>query len=217
MQRKIRILPSLASANQMCLGEQIQELGEYPFLHMDVEDGNFVPNITFGIKTIREAAKYSGKELDIHLMVSNPLNYIDDLLDIGAKAIAFHLESVSYPAVCLQRIRQGGAKAGLAFNFMAQPKAILPYIEDVDYVLIMTSEPDGRGQEFRPGLLKKIEEARSILPDRISIMADGGVSEETMEEVARRGADTLVMGRAIWQAPNAGKQVERLLKKLNGG
>lgn len=211
----IKIIPSLASANQLRLEEQIMELGGYPFLHIDMEDGNFVPNITFGMKTVRAAASMGDIELDAHLMVTRPEDYIDDLMDAGIMKIAIHIEATQYPAVYLNHIRDRGGTAGIAFNCMAQISRVLPYIDSMDYVLVMTSEPDGRGQLFNSRMLEKIREARKLLPDHISIMADGGVSEKNMNLVAESGADTLVMGRAVWNADNAGLQVNYLMKQLN--
>lgn len=214
VKRDIKIIPSLASANQMCLGNQIKELKEYPFLHIDIEDGNFVPNITFGMKTILEAGRIGKKIMDAHLMVMNPEEYIDPLIDGGITDIAIHVEAVNYPAKYLQRIKDRNGRAGVAFNFMAQPEQILPYLALVDYVLIMTSEPDGKAQKFNGCMLEKIRRARTMLPERVSIIADGGISEENMKQVIRSGADTLVMGRAVWGAPDAGKQITRLMEEL---
>lgn len=212
---RIRILPSLASANQLRLEEQIEALRTYPYLHLDVEDGNFIPNITFGMKTIQAVAAVTQKKMDVHLMVTKPEYYIDDLLDIGIESIAFHMEAVSYPGQYLEQIHRKGGKAGIAFNFTANPRMILPYVDEVDYVLLMTSEPDGKGQEFHASILKKIEEARQILPEHIRIVADGGISKENMLSVVKSGADTLVMGRAVWNAADPGQQIDYLLSLLN--
>lgn len=216
MQKNIKILPSLASADQMRLGEQIRELGEYPYLHLDIEDGNFIPNITFGMKTVRAAAGIFRGEMDAHLMVTDPLEYIDDLAEAGVAAAAFHIEAVQYPYLVLHRIKARGMRAGIAMNFMAPPEAVLPYKDAVDYVLLMTSEPDGENQKFCPHMLQKIEAMRRLLPQRISVAADGGVSEENMGDVIRSGADILVMGRAVWQAGHAGAQLKRLQNRRNG-
>lgn len=211
----IKINPSLASADPLRLGEQIAGLGDYPYLHLDIEDGNFVPNITFGMKTVRAVSDFTKKELDVHLMVTEPGNYIEELLNTGIRKIAFHIEAVSYPAVYLNRIRDKGGIAGAAFNCREPVSSVLPYVDFLDYVLIMTSEPDGRGQEFNPYLLEKIRTAREILPGRISIMADGGISEEYMKQVIKAGADTLVMGRAVWNAENPERRVMELIKSAD--
>lgn len=211
----IRINPSLASADMLRLREQILELGDYPYLHLDIEDGNFVPNITFGMKTVQAVSKLTKKELDAHLMVTEPGNYIAELMDMGIRRIAFHIEAVSYPAVYLNQIHSRGGIAGLALNCKEAVSSVLPYIEFLDYVLIMTSEPDGRGQLFNSCMLEKVRAARECLPKRISIMADGGISEDHMKQVVEAGADTLVMGRAVWNAKDPERKIEELIKSAD--
>lgn len=211
----IVIDPSLASAKQLNLQKQIDLLEDYPYLHLDVEDGNFVPNITFGMKTISEVAAYTEKQLDAHLMVTDPDSYIDELINAGVKKIAFHIEAEKYPAVVLQHIRRRGGCAGLAFNEMTSAELALPYIDKLDYLLIMTSEPDGEGQKYNPFLIHKIRQARKLFPPKISIMVDGGVSETTMKEVIEAGADTLVMGRAVWGAKNPAEKIRELIAQIN--
>lgn len=209
----IRINPSLASADPLRLAEQIDKLEGYPFLHLDMEDGNFVPNLTFGIKTVRAVAAYANQQLDVHLMVTAPGAYIEELLDIGVKRIAFHIESAPYPSVYLNRIRERGGKAGLAFNCMEPVESALPYENSLDYVLIMTSEPDGRGQKFNPYMLEKIRRVKELFSGRIEIMADGGISEEQMDQVMTAGADILVMGRAVWNAEMPGRKVREFTER----
>lgn len=200
----VEFIPSLASASQLNLKESIDSLGRIKKIHFDIEDGNFIPNITFGLKTVSEVMAYSGKEGDAHLMVTNPGQYISPLLQLGVRSIAIHAESCLFPAEHLHRIHSAGGRAGLALNFMAPVAAVLPYVEDLDYVLIMTSEPDGRGQQFNPAMLKKITEARRLLPQRIRIAVDGGVTRDWLPRVVAAGADTIILGRTLWtQDPDA--------------
>ena len=149
-------IPSMASANQLNLQKSLDSLGKIKRIHFDIEDGNFIDNITFGLRTVRDVLNYTDRQADAHLMVTNPGQYIDDLLALGVKSIAVHVESGIFPAAHLHRIRQQGGRAGLALNFMAPLSTLPPYIKDVDYVLLMTSEPDGRGQQFNPGHWKKL-------------------------------------------------------------
>lgn len=194
----MELIPSLASANQLELKKSLDSLGKIKKIHFDIEDGNFIPNITFGLRTIRDVMAYSGKEGDAHLMVTDPGQYIASLLALGVRSIAIHVESCLFPAEYLHQIRMGGGRAGLALNFMASVTAVLPYVEDIDYVLIMTSEPDGRGQQFNPAMLEKIAQARQLLPKRVSIAVDGGILRDMLPRVAAAGADTVILGRTIW-------------------
>lgn len=206
----ILIDPSLASADPLTLKEQIAAVADLPALHLDVEDGNFIPNVTFGMKTIRAAAAVAPQTLDAHLMVTEPAMWIDDLLDAGVKRIAFHIESSPYPAEHLHRIRSGGGKAGLAFNLMAPVELALPYRDDLDYLLIMTSEPDGRGQQFRQAMVEKVAGARRLFGPDIPIVVDGGITAERIPQLAEAGATVFVLGRAVWSAADPSAECRRL-------
>ena len=211
-------IPSMASANQLNLKKSLDSLGKIKKIHFDIEDGNFIDNITFGLRTVRDVLNYTDREADAHLMVTTPGQYIDDLMALGVKAIAVHVESGIFPAAHLHRIRQLGGRAGLALNFMAPVSALLPYLKDMDYVLLMTSEPDGRGQEFNPLALEKIAEARRLLPERISIVVDGGITEYWLPRVVAAGADTVILGRTLWvEDPEAQyDRLQRMIKDTEG-
>ena len=209
------LIPSMASANQLNLKKSIDSLGRIKKIHFDIEDGNFIDNITFGLRTVRDVLNYTDREADAHLMVTTPGRYIDDLMALGVKAIAVHVESGIFPATHLHRIRRLGGRAGLALNFMAPVSTLLPYLQDIDYVLLMTSEPDGRGQVFNPWSLEKIAEARRLLPAHISIVVDGGITEEWLPKVVAAGADTVILGRTLW-VENPEAQYARLQRILSG-
>lgn len=209
------LIPSMASANQLNLKKSIDSLGRIKKIHFDIEDGNFIDNITFGLRTVRDVLNYTDREADAHLMVTTPGRYIDDLMALGVKAIAVHVESGIFPAAHLHRIRRLGGRAGLALNFMAPVSTLLPYLQDIDYALLMTSEPDGRGQVFNPWALGKIAEARRLLPAHISIVVDGGITEDWLPEVVAAGADTVILGRTLW-VENPEAQYERLQRMLDG-
>lgn len=203
----------MASANPLNYQKAIQSLGDIPRLHLDVEDGNFVPNITFGMKTIRAVADFATQKLDAHLMVTDPSLYLDELMDAGVDAIAVHIESGIYPLVHLQKIRGRGCRAGLAFNCMAPVESGLPYAAQLDYLLIMTSEPDGQGQLFNRAMLDKIARARALYGPEMDIMVDGGISEALLPDVAAAGANIVVMGRAVWNAADPEAQCKRLMNE----
>ena len=210
-----KVIPSLASADPLRLDSCIRALGDYPYLHLDVEDGNFISNITFGMKTIRAVAREAGQILDAHLMVSDPGPWVDELLAAGIRDIAFHCEACRYPYELLHRIREAGGHGGLAFNFREDPADALWYQDELDYVLIMTSEPDGQDQRFRPDMIRKVQRTRQIFADHVSICVDGGVSADNMVQLAQAGADRFVMGRAVWGTEKPGETADRYSRQLS--
>ena len=196
----MRIIPSIASAGMLNIESTLKKLGEAGTLHIDIEDGNFIPNITFGMKTVKEISKATKLSLNAHLMVTNPLAYIRPLAECGVKEAAFHLESSPYPLEVIREIKKYGMKAGLAFNFSTPVFHGEPFIEDLDFLLIMTSEPDGGNQSFRKSSLKRIYQARQLAGTEKSVWVDGGIGENELFMVCQAGADTAVMGRAVVQA-----------------
>ena len=208
MNGDFRILPSIASADQMRIAGEIQRLGDWPYLHLDIEDGNFVPNITFGMKTVRQIASYTEKELDAHLMVADPGAYLEELAGCGVKNVAVHLEALPYPLQTLSAIHKLGMRAGLALGFSSGAEAVMPFLSGADYLRVMTAEPDGEGQIFRARTLEKIR-ALSRLTAR-PIWVDGGVGPETIVQAARAGASAAVLGRAVFSAENPGERAREL-------
>lgn len=204
------ITPSLASADPLNLAASIAALGDYPHLHLDIEDGNFVDNITFGMKTVRAVAGTAPQALDAHLMTENPAFWVGELLRAGVKTIAFHVESAAYPLEIVHAIREAGGRAGLALNLKAPIESLAPYADKIDFALVMASEPDGEGQQFNPYAATRVAQAREILPARVAIAVDGGVNETNMMALRRAGAEVFVMGRAVWGAPDPRAQILRL-------
>ena len=193
------LTPSIASANQLALGFEIEKLGGWPRLHLDIEDGNFVPNITFGMKTVWSiAAAASGTTLDVHLMTNDPVQYIMPLAECGIAAICAHIEALEYPMVFVNRARSAKMRVGLALNMKTDIRSLLPFVSLLDYVLIMTSEPDDTGELFFPPMLGRITEARALLPSQVSIHADGGINAEWLKKLSLAGVDEAVLGRAAF-------------------
>ncbi len=195
------ILPSLASANTADLKGEITRLGGYPYLHFDIEDGNFVDNITFGLKTISAVRKLSDADFDAHLMVTDPLKYIKPLAELRFQSVSFHWESTMYPMRIIHEIKKYGMKAGIALNPATPAEAVSEYLSAVDRILVMASEPDGAGELFQKRVLEKIRRIRK-LNGRIHILVDGGVDPEIMEIAVEAGADMIVMGRAVFGSPD---------------
>ena len=195
------ILPSLASANTADLKGEITRLGGYPYLHFDIEDGNFVDNITFGLKTISAVRQLSDADFDAHLMVTDPLKYIKPLAELRFQSVSFHWESTMYPMRIIHEIKKYGMKAGIALNPATPAEAVSEYLSAVDRILVMASEPDGAGELFQKRVLEKIRRIRK-LNGRIHILVDGGVDPEIMEIAVEAGADMIVMGRAVFGSPD---------------
>lgn len=212
MERKLRLIPSIASADQLHIADEIDRVRDWGLLHIDIEDGNFVPNLTFGEKMIRAVAAYAPLQLDAHILANDPEQYLPLLKSCGFRMAAAHIEALPYPLIFLNRTRALGMGAGLALNFSTPPEAVLPFCSRLDYVIVMTAEPDVSGQQFFPPMLEKIRQLREILPQEISIWADGGVSGENMGTVLEAGADTLIMGRCVFGSDDP----LAVLKKLSG-
>jgi len=207
----MQIYPSLASANQMRLQKEIERLKGHDRLHFDIEDGNFVPNITFGMKTIRMAREVTDMAFDAHLMVTRPLDYIDPLGDLGFQAVAFHWEAADYPSQVIGKIRRRNMKVGAALNPRTNAEEIKLYLDRLDYVLVLTSEPDGEGDIFQPAMLKKIEALRQMSED-IQIIADGGIAEKEFLWIKHLGTTDVVMGRAVFSANDPYERIQEFLR-----
>jgi len=211
---QLKIYPSLASADPLNLENEIKRLGDFPNLHIDIEDGNFVPNITFGIKTFERVVNYldGKKNLDVHLFVSNPEVWIDRVALTAVKKIALPIEALPYPMEVLQQIRNYGIEAGVGLNFSTSADAILPYLTHIDYVIVMTAEPDGLGMKFNPYMLKKIACLKSLIGDEKQIWADGGISKDTVKSVYEAGASNVVLGRAVFGEEDPLKAAEDIMR-----
>jgi ribulose-phosphate 3-epimerase len=212
---KARIAPSILSADFGHLAEEIRmcEEGGADVIHLDVMDGRFVPNITFGEKVIRVARKATSLPLDVHMMIVEPEKYIESFADAGATGMTIHVEAAPHLQRQLARIRELGCLAGAAVNPGTSLDGIREVALDLDLLLVMTENPGFGGQDFIPASLDKIARARRILDDRKSsalLEVDGGISRDTIADVWRAGADTFVAGNAIFSAGNPKAEIEQL-------
>lgn len=197
------LAPSLLSADFADLAGAIRavEEGEAGALHLDVMDGHFVPNITFGPALVKAVRARTRLPLDIHLMITDPLRYIRDFAQAGGDTLAFHLESSSDPHQVLERIRAEGKRPGIALRPKTPLSAMEPFLSDVDEVLVMTVEPGFSGQLFHPEVVPKIAQARKALDglgSQATLSVDGGVTPETIGPAARAGANFFVCGNAVF-------------------
>ena len=200
MSKKIIVAPSLLAADFSKLREEIQEVESYgaEYLHLDVMDGNFVPNISFGAPIISSIRKHSNLVFDVHLMVENPDRFIKDMVDAGADVITVHAETTKHLNRTIQLIKSYGKKVGVALN-PSTPLDVIKYdLKDIDMVLIMTVNPGFGGQAFIEGMLQKIRDLRSIDPN-IDIQVDGGINNKTSKLVKEAGANILVAGSYLFK------------------
>jgi ribulose-phosphate 3-epimerase len=200
---KIDIAPSLLSADFARIAEQIEEVerGGADFLHLDVMDGRFVPNLTWGPKIISDLRRLSSLTFDAHLMIVEPEKYVDEFRVAGADIITFHYEATPHAQRLLTHIRSLGAKAGIAICPQTPVSMLQDIIEDCDLVLIMSVNPGFGGQSFIPHSLAKLREARALIDERkpgCILEVDGGVGAANIRTVVDAGARAIVMGSSIF-------------------
>ncbi|MCI1857561.1 MAG: ribulose-phosphate 3-epimerase [Sporolactobacillus sp.] len=217
-----QIAASVLSADFSRLAEEIKTVdrGGADCIHIDVMDGAFVPNITFGPKIVDTIKKLTGLPLDVHLMIQQPERFIADFADAGADIITVHAEACTHLHRTLQQIHEHGAQAGVAFN-PATPLSTLDYIaEDINQILVMTVNPGFGGQKFIDGMLQKIEQARALIKQRnlpVGIEVDGGINPHTIASCTAAGANIFVAGSFIYNNTNHAEAIGKLRSSLPQG
>lgn len=199
----MKIAPSILSADFAKLAEEIKEveLAGADYIHVDIMDGHFVPNITMGPNIVEAIRPVTKLPLDVHLMIENPDQYIEAFANAGADYISVHVEACPHLHRTLQLIRSFQVKAGVVLNPATPVNTIAHVLEEVDLILLMTVNPGFGGQSFIEAVLPKIKQARALVNERqlpIEIEVDGGVNEETLKLCAEAGADVFVAGSAIF-------------------
>jgi ribulose-phosphate 3-epimerase len=215
MSRTLRIAPSVLSTDLGRLREQIDQAkaGGADWLHVDVMDGRFVPNLTFGAPLIKALRKISDLPLDVHLMVVEPENYIAEYADLGCTVFTFHPEATVHVQRHLASIREKGMRAGLALNPSTPLSAVDEVVGDLDLLLIMSVNPGFGGQKYLPASTDKIQRARSLLDFRRSaatLEVDGGIDPATIKAAWMVGADTFVAGQAVFGQKDPAQAIQAL-------
>ncbi len=199
-----QLAPSLLAADFNILGNQLQTIEEcgVRYLHIDVMDGVFVPQISLGMPVIESIRKNSGLVFDVHLMIVEPERYVDTFLEDGADILTFHYEATQQHRQIIDKIRAAGRKAGMVIKPATPVESVLTYLKDIDQLLIMTVEPGFGGQKFMEDMLPKIRKAREVIDEQnlgCDIEVDGGINKDTIRLVLDAGANIIVSGSSVFR------------------
>jgi len=221
--KKILISPSIIASDLTTMGERVKtfDSGLVDLLHLDVMDGNFVPNLTFGPGYISSLKKHSPIPLDVHLMIERPERSIQQYIDIAPWAITIHYESTRFPARLLQQIRNAGIVAGISLNPATPVESIFDLIPYADMVLIMSVDPGFYGQAFMEpaiGRIRKLSTFLASMPDRkVMIQVDGGIGPDNIAPVVSAGATVIVAGNSAFKGGDVNKNVKELIERATTG
>ena len=215
----MKIAPSMLSCDFAKMGDELIRIdkGGADWIHLDVMDGHFVPNITIGPAIVSALRQYSKLPFDVHLMIDYPLDYIEQFAKAGADIITFHIEAKSDIQATIDKIKSLGVKPGLVINPKTSAEEVFPYLEQVDLILVMTVEPGFGGQSFMADMLPKVtaikEKAKELGKDML-VEIDGGVNDKTISQAAKFGVDVCVSGTGVFKASDAKEAIDNL-KRLS--
>ena len=207
----VKVSPSILSADFSNLGKAVKvlEAAGADYIHMDVMDGSFVPQITFGSKMVTSLKEHTRLPLDVHLMIENPIKHADDFARAGADIITFHSEAAEDISAVIDKIKSHGKKVGMSIKPKTPVSLIEKYLGLLDMVLVMTVEPGYGGQEMMPETLEKVKELRRLCPD-LDIEVDGGINAETIRMAINAGANVIVAGSYVFEGGDVKSRIESL-------
>lgn len=201
------LAPSILASDMLNLGEEIKKIEKSgsKYVHIDVMDGLFVPNISFGMPIVAAVRKATNLTIDVHAMIVEPYRYIDDFLNLGADIITFHIEALSKEKIikAIEKIHQSGKKVGISLKPKTEVAEIIPYLQMIDMVLIMTVEPGFGGQKFMYDMMDKVKFLREYINEHninLDIQVDGGINDETIKVAKDNGANIFVLGTAFFKS-----------------
>ena len=217
-ERNLIFSPSILGSDFSSPGKALEEIvsSGSDYVHLDVMDGHFVPEITFGAKFIKDIRKHADLVFDVHLMIEEPESRLQSFIDAGAGIITVHQEATRHPWRAMMMAKEGGAEAGIAINPGTPVSAIEPLLDIADYVLVMTVNPGWGGQSFIPQTLKKVEELNALRENSgysYLIEVDGGISLENIRTVYRKGADVIVTGSAFFREDDKAMFIQRMAEE----
>ena len=214
---KIKISPSLLSVDIGNIQRDVEFLADHvDYFHVDVMDGHFVPNLSFGVPVVKGLKKFTDVPLDVHLMIDNPSKYIEPFINAGSDIVTVHVEVEDDIMWCLKKIKEMGAKSGLALNPDTDPEKLKPYLEYTDMVLQMTVFPGFGGQSMVEEAIKNISVIRNLIGDQ-DLEVDGGITAENVDVLVKEGANVIVSGSGIFKYDDISLAAENLRKAANGG